>query len=297
MSCGVKGVLALFAVQPLADEPYDAPPKRGTGADSLSRVLERSKHAGALMQVCAEQLSSVNDAIEQALASRDALPGIQDALGRNVALAGRAQAASAELSSVNRALQAAIRDRDLVDHQFAASEEQERASRRAAFHDGLTGLPNRALFNDRLEHGFEQAQRHGWSLAVMFVDLDDFKIINDTHGHAAGDSVLQAIAHRLTDNARGEDTVSRLGGDEFLYLLTGVRDESNIGMIADKIIRAIQVPYKFTLRDAEIHASVGASIGISIFPKNGTSVETLIKSADAAMYRAKQAGSGYAFAH
>lgn len=282
---------------PMTDDTYDSPPQSGTGADSLSRVLERSERAGALLQVCADELSSVNDAIERALASPDALAGVQGALGRNVALAARVQAASAELSSVNRALQGEIRDRDMVDHQFAASEEQEQASRRAAFHDALTGLPNRALFNDRLEHGFEQAQRHGWSLAVMFMDLDDFKIINDTHGHAAGDSVLQAIAHRLTENARGEDTVSRLGGDEFLYLLTGIRDESKIGMIADKIIRAIQAPCKFKLRDVEIQASVGASIGISIFPRNGNSVAALIKSADAAMYRAKQAGSGYAFAH
>jgi len=249
------------------------------------------------MRVCAEELSSVNDAISQALASRDALAGVKGALGKNLALAARALAASAELTSVNWALQAAIRDRDMVDHQFAASEEQKRASHRAAFHDTLTGLPNRALFNDRLEHGCEQAQRHGGSLAVLFVDLDSFKIINDTHGHAAGDSVLQAIAQRLRENSRGEDTVSRLGGDEFLYLLAEIRDETIIGMIADKIIRVIQEPCTFTLRDAEIQLSVGASIGISIFPKNGTTVETLIKSADAAMYRAKHAGSGYAFAH
>ncbi len=296
MNCGVKGIPALLAVQPMPNEPYDAPPLSSTGVNSLSQVLERCNHAGALMQTCAEELSSVNDAISQALASRDALAGVKSALGKNVALAARALAASAELTSVNRALRAAIRDRDMVDHQFAASEEQQRSSHRAAFHDVLTGLPNRALFNDRLEHGFEQAQRHGWSLAVLFVDLDRFKIINDTHGHATGDSVLQAIARRLTENSRGEDTVSRIGGDEFLYLLAGIRDETKIGMIADKIIRAIQEPCTFTLRDAEIELSVGASIGISIFPKDGTTVETLIKSADAAMYRAKQAGSRFAFA-
>jgi diguanylate cyclase (GGDEF)-like protein len=184
----------------------------------------------------------------------------------------------------------------MVEHQLAAAIEQEEASRHAAFHDVLTGLPNRALFNNRLEHGFAQARRHGWTLAVMFVDLDDFKILNDSYGHDTGDVVLQTIARRLEENIRGADTVSRHGGDEFLYLLTEIRDEQNIAMIAEKVIQAIQAPCNVSVRDLDISPSIKASIGISIFPKDGTTAEALVTSADTAMYRAKQAKSGYSFA-
>jgi diguanylate cyclase (GGDEF)-like protein len=262
----------------------------------LSKVLEQNEHVEALVKACAAELSSVHGALEQALATHDVLPGVRDALRRSAAMATRVQAASAALSVVNRALQGEFRDRNLVGLQFAAAQEQEQASRHAAFHDRLTGLPNRALFNDRLEHGIAQAQRHGWRLAVMFVDLDDFKAINDAHGHDAGDSVLQAIARRLNGIARGEDTVSRHGGDEFLYLLTKIGDDGTIGTLADKIIQTIQAPCNVSVREVEICASIGASIGISIFPKDGATGAALIKGADEAMYRAKQSKSGYAFA-
>jgi diguanylate cyclase (GGDEF)-like protein len=271
-------------------------PKGSKRAESLTRVLAQSERVKVLVEECAEELSSVNSAIKQALANQDALPEVEDALRKNAAIESKVQAVSVDLSVVNRALKGEVRERRMVDHQFAAAEEQEEAGRHAAFHDVLTGLPNRALFNNRLEHGFAQAKRHGWTLAVMFVDLDDFKIINDTHGHDAGDGVLRAIARRLEDSTRGGDTVSRHGGDEFLYLLTEIRDEANIAMIAEKIIQAIQAPCNVAVRDLNITASVKASIGISIFPKDGTTADTLVKSADEAMYRAKQTKSGYYFA-
>jgi diguanylate cyclase (GGDEF)-like protein len=263
---------------------------------SLSRVLGRSERVKALVEECAEDLVSVNGAMTLALTAHDALPGLADALGQSAALAAKVQAVSVELAIVNRALEDQIRDRSMVDLQFAAAEEQGLSARHAALHDALTGLPNRALFNDRLEIGLAHARRHDWTLAVMFVDLDDFKIINDTHGHDAGDGVLQAIAQRLKESTRGEDTVSRHGGDEFLYLLTGIRDAVNIAKIAEKIVQAVQAPCDIRLRNSTISARVKASIGISTFPKDGTTAEELIDSADAAMYRAKQAGSGVAFA-
>ena len=271
-------------------------PKGSKRAESLTRVLARSENVEALVEECAKELSSVNSAIKLALADQDALPGVESALEKSAAIEGKVQAASAELSVVNRALKGEVRERRMVDHQFAAAEEQEEAARHAAFHDVLTGLPNRALFNNRLEHGFAQAKRHGWTLAVMFMDLDKFKAINDTHGHDAGDGVLRAIAQRLQENTRGEDTVSRIGGDEFLYLLTQTGDEANIAMIAEKLIQAIETPCDISVGDLSVSLSVKASIGISIFPKDGATAESLVKSADEAMYSAKQAGSGYAFA-
>jgi diguanylate cyclase (GGDEF)-like protein len=206
------------------------------------------------------------------------------------------QEASEKLSVVNQALEGEVRERHLLEHQLATVIEQEEAARHAAFHDPLTGLPNRVLFNDRLEHGLARARRHGWTLAVMFVDLDDFKNINDSYGHDVGDGVLQTIAGRLKENTRGDDTVSRHGGDEFLYLLMEVRDEQDIKLIAEKIIKSIKAPCEISVGDLTVTPSINASIGISIFPADGSSADALVKSADKTMYQAKRDKSGYSFA-
>lgn len=271
-------------------------PKDAKAARSLTKVLGQSEHIKDLVAECAEELSSVNVALKQELAHRDPQPGVEHALEKSEAVENKVQVASDELSVVNLALEYEVRERHLLEHQLAAVTEQEESARHAAFHDGLTGLPNRVMFNDRLEHGLAQAKRHGWTLAVMFVDLDDFKNINDSYGHDAGDSVLQTIAERLKDNTRDDDTVSRHGGDEFLYLLMEVRNEKDITSIAEKILKSIQAPCDVNVRDLAIKPSINASIGISIFPKDGATAAALVKSADTAMYRAKREKSGFAFA-
>lgn len=197
-------------------------------------------------------------------------------------------AASNELTAVTQSLRIEIRDRTMVDHQLAAAVEQEEGSRNAALHDSLTGLPNRVLFRDRLQHEIAQATRHRWILAVMFIDLDNFKTINDTYGHQAGDAVLHAVATRLRQNTRDADTVSRYGGDEFLYLLNQIHDESDISIIAAKILNAITAPRNVNVLDATANPDISASIGISLFPRNGVTASALIKSADEAMYGAKK---------
>ncbi len=277
-------------------DPNAGLPEPTTRTRSLTKVLEENEHVKDLVKESAEELSLVITGIKQALANRDPLPGVEIAIEKSAAVEIKLQDASEKLTVVNRALEGEVRERGLVDHQLAASIEQEEGARYAAFHDVLTGLPNRTLFNDRLEHGIAQAKRHGWTLAVMFVDLDKFKRINDTYGHDAGDIVLQTTARRLKENTRGNDTVSRYGGDEFLYLLTEIHDEKDIAMIAEKIIKTIQVPFNVSVPDLKISPSIGVCIGISIFPKNGTTANTLIKCADEAMYRAKQSKSGYSFA-
>jgi diguanylate cyclase (GGDEF)-like protein len=271
-------------------------PKLDQPADPFSGVLASCEQVNTLMKECAEGLSMVNNAIVQARAEPGSLPGIEGVLEKTVAILNTVRAASAVLSLMHQALKMAGRERSLVQHQFAAAQEQEQSSRQAAFHDALTGLPNRALFDDRLEHGLAEAKRHGWTLAVMFVDLDQFKVVNDSLGHDAGDRVLQAVARRLRENTRGEDTISRHGGDEFLCLLMDVGDEKSVAMIAGKLIQAIQVPCRVSVGGTEIDAPVSASIGISIFPKDGTTADALVKKADETMYRAKRAGSGYLFA-
>jgi two-component system, cell cycle response regulator len=160
-----------------------------------------------------------------------------------------------------------------------------------ALHDSMTGLPNRELFNDRLAHAIALATRHAWTLAVMFLDLDRFKSINDTYGHAVGDGVLRAVAKRLLQHARDEDTVCRNGGDEFLYVLMNPQGSENIQRIAEALVKTIGEPIDM----GELQPVIKASIGIAIYPDNGTTGEQLIRNADAAMYRAKAGTNGCAF--
>jgi two-component system, cell cycle response regulator len=160
-----------------------------------------------------------------------------------------------------------------------------------ALYDSMTGLPNRGLFDDRLAHAIALATRHAWTLAVMFLDLDRFKCINDTHGHAVGDGVLKEVAKRLLQHARDEDTVCRNGGDEFLYVIMNPQGGENIQRIAESLVKAIGQPIDM----GELQPVIKASIGIAIYPDNGTTGEQLIRNADAAMYRAKAVTNRCAF--
>jgi diguanylate cyclase (GGDEF)-like protein len=160
-----------------------------------------------------------------------------------------------------------------------------------ALHDSTTGLPNRDLFNDRLTHAIAMAKRHAWTLAVMFLDLDRFKYINDTHGHAVGDAVLKEVAKRLFGHARDEDTVCRNGGDEFLYLLINPQGSENIRRIADALLQTIAQPIDL----GDLKPIIETSIGIAVYPDDGTTGEQLIRNADSAMYRAKESVSGLMF--
>ncbi|MGZ5443275.1 MAG: EAL domain-containing protein [Thermoanaerobaculia bacterium] len=154
-----------------------------------------------------------------------------------------------------------------------------------AYHDPLTHLPNRALFLDRLEVAIAQARRNHTTLAVLFLDLDDMKSINDTFGHVMGDRVLQSVGERLVHSARGGDTVARVGGDEFLVLLAH-NDEGEAEAVARKILERLSAPLRID-RD-ELY--VTTSIGVALFPADGDDAESLIRHADGAMYRVKEAG-------
>lgn len=164
--------------------------------------------------------------------------------------------------------------------------ESRQALKHLAQHDSLTGLPNRALFDDRLQQAVSQARRDQTRLALLFVDLDEFKAINDTHGHHVGDLLLVAAAQRMEDCVRNVDTVGRLGGDEFVVLLTHVEEEQDALMVAEKICKTLNQP--FELDGRRIHIS--ASIGAAIYPAHGSDELTLARSADAAMYLSKEEG-------
>ena len=158
-----------------------------------------------------------------------------------------------------------------------------------AHHDNLTGLPNRLLLKDRLNQSFKRARRAGCSVAVLFLDLDDFKKINDTLGHQVGDEVLKQSAKRIKALLRKDDTVARLGGDEFVILLDRLERPEDASLVARKVLATLKQPFKISNRDLYI----GVSIGISIFPQDGEDSDTLVRNADVSMYRAKQLGKNY----
>jgi diguanylate cyclase (GGDEF)-like protein/PAS domain S-box-containing protein len=174
-----------------------------------------------------------------------------------------------------------INYRDVTERKRAEQELE-----RLAYRDSLTDLPNRFLFQDRVQHAIEQARRREKGLAVMYIDLDRFKVVNDTLGHAAGDRLLQVVSRRLREVLRGDDTIARLGGDEFAVLLPDLERAEDAGSVGRKLLTALREP--ITVDGHELHSS--ASIGISMYPSDGEDLGTLLKHADAALYRSKELG-------
>jgi diguanylate cyclase (GGDEF)-like protein len=199
------------------------------------------------------------------------------------------------------ALYAALRRAVAAEKALRQSERQlrlvaESDARRFEFlahHDPLTGLPNRAMFEERAREAMARAQRRGETAAVLFLDLDHFKDINDSLGHDAGDAVLRAAAERLRGCVRGEDFVARIGGDEFCILLQGLAEPREAAGVAQKAVEALARPW----RVGQSEVACGASVGIACAPQDGTEAAELLRLADAALYRAKEAGRGaYRFA-
>jgi len=164
--------------------------------------------------------------------------------------------------------------------------ESQRDVNHIARHDALTGLANRLMLYDRLEHAIAASQRSGRRIALIFIDLDRFKEINDTHGHAVGDKVLKAVSNRLKKMVREVDTVARLGGDEFVILFDSIDDPREIAIIAQKVIDGLRLPLEIDGQEYRI----GVSLGISVYPQDGDNAMELLDRADLAMYRAKKAG-------
>jgi diguanylate cyclase (GGDEF)-like protein/PAS domain S-box-containing protein len=171
--------------------------------------------------------------------------------------------------------------RDITERKLAEAQIRE-----LAYHDTLTGLPNRLLFNDRLAMAMAQAQRQQRKVAVLFIDLDRFKIINDSLGHSFGDRLLQSVSQRIQLTIREGDTLARLGGDEFTLLLPALAEAVDAAKVADKVLEVLRLPFELDGREL----FVTASMGVSIYPDDGADVEELVKNSDTAMYRAKEQG-------
>ena len=212
-----------------------AAPESGLPAEaSLTHTLGKNERVKDLVAECADDLSTVNAGLKEELVSGEKTPGVENALEKSKLVESKVQIASEALAEVNLALKAEVEERHMLEEKLATATKDGEDARHTSLHDSLTGLPNRALFNDRLNHALAQAKRHGSSVVVMFLDLDDFKKINDTHGHEVGDAVLMAVGERLREVTRNDDTVCRQGGDEFLYLLQDIRNLADIKPVAEK---------------------------------------------------------------
>jgi diguanylate cyclase (GGDEF)-like protein/PAS domain S-box-containing protein len=174
----------------------------------------------------------------------------------------------------------------IVFHDVSAARAMSSQMTHSAQHDPVTNLPNRLLLSDRITQAIALARRQNRPIAVIFMDLDRFKYINDSLGHATGDKLLQSVSRRLLANVRGSDTVSRLGGDEFVVLLSEIASPEDAATSARRIVLSLRAPHLVAGQDLHINAS----IGISIYPEDGEDAETLIKNADTAMYHAKESG-------
>jgi diguanylate cyclase (GGDEF)-like protein len=277
-----------------------------SGVPSLLKALNKSEQVKGKVEECAQELSSVNEVLKQEVTGHLPLQQVEKALYQSEEVEFKVQECADDLSLVNETLAGEIRERKTLERKLAKSQieladsqaelsdtqVQEKRARHLSLHDIVTGLPNRSLFNDRLEIALAQAKRHQRRLAVMFIDLNKFKGVNDSHGHDAGDKVLKIVSERLQASVRGDDTVGRRGGDEFVYLMLEVKKTSDVENAAGKILDTIAQSCEFD----GLTLSVKASIGIALYPQDGESADALLRNADGAMYEAKQSNSGYRFA-
>jgi len=259
-------------------------------ARPLARVLDQSKGVQGKVKTAGINLGRVNKVLKEETKTGAPAAAMVEALEKSADVEEKVQEAADELVVVNEALSGeidarhAIEERLLLSHEaLAISREEAKRARHESLHDEVTGLPNAALFRDRLKSALAQARRHSWRIAVMFIDLDGFKQVNDTYGHDMGDALLQLVAERLQAFVRGGDTVSRRSGDEFLFLMLEAKDEDNARAMAQRIIEVIAQPVLIS----GVELSVTASVGLAMYPGDGTTVAMLLKNADLAMYEAK----------
>ena len=261
--------------------PAAEPAPQGDMLQALSRQLRRAVSA------VPQRASDLADNPENAairlslLACADALDGFEAAADQDCEQRRR-------LESQISLMQAELRQ---TRDKLARTRVEERDARDLALHDSLTALPNRRYFAQRLTEALGDAAPRRQPLAVLFLDLDDFKPVNDAHGHATGEKMLKIIACRLSRTLRSADMVSRLGGDEFACLLHGLPEREQLSHMACKVIDAIAAPCKI----GTLQLQVRPSIGISLFPHDGSDATALLRNADTAMYNAKRHQSGYAF--
>jgi len=264
---------------------------------SLRRVLNQNEIIKEIVKQAASELTSVNEVLKQGNKVNIPVQTTQEAITQNVGVEHKLAKAADDLKQVNAELTREVAKRVSFESELAdtkidlaearddlsKSQVKEEETRQITLHDTLTGLPNRVLFEQRLEHGLIQAKRRDWKLAVLFIDIDKFKSINDSYGHDLGDKVLLMLANRLQSSVREEDMVCRWGGDEFMCLLLDVKQEANTTRLAEKMVNRITEAFEIN----GTVLSIRPSIGVAIYPADGETADILFKNADTAMYKAK----------
>ena len=261
---------------------------------TLRRALKKNEKIKENVKKAANELTFVNEVLKQ---EKPPVQVMKQAITQNEDVEEKVAKAADDLNLVNVKLAEEITERRVIESELAntktdlaearddlsKAQVKEEKAQRDALQDALTGLPNRVSFEQSLEQGLVQAKRHNRGLAVLFIDIDNFKSINDSYGHDLGDQVLMMVANRLQSYVRGEDMVSRWGGDEFVCLLLEVKQETDVTRLAEKVINRIAEAFEFN----GTVLSIGASIGVAIYPADGDTADILFKNADTAMYKAK----------
>ena len=285
---------------------------------ALRRVLNKNKKIKRNVKQAASELTSVNEVLNQGIKVNIPVRTMEEAITLNEDVEHKVARAADDLHQVNIELAKEANERVGIESELAEtktdlakevdervgieselaetktdlakvrddlskSQTKEEETRKITFQDALTGLPNRVLFEQHLDQGLILAKRHGWGLAVLFIDIDKFKSINDSYGHDLGDKVLLMVANRLQSLIRDEDTVSRWGGDEFMCLLLEVKQAADMTRLAEMMVNRIAEDCEFN----GIVLSIRASIGIATYPASGETAGILIKNADTAMFKAK----------
>ena len=257
-------------------------------------MLKTNEKIKETLKKAASELTLVNEVLNQ---EKVPVQVMKQALTQNEDVEQKVEKAAGDLKLVNVKLAKEMTERIAIESELAntktdlaevrddllKAQVKEEEAQQIALQDALTGLPNRVSFEQGLDHGLIQAKRHGWGLAVLFIDIDKFKSINDSYGHDLGDKVLLMVANRLQSSVRDEDMVSRWGGDEFVCLLLEVKQEADVTSLAEKMINRIAEACEFN----GTVLSIKASIGIAIYPADGETADILFKNADTAMYKAK----------
>jgi len=260
----------------------------------LGQVLKKNEKIKNNVKKAAGNLTTVNRVLKQDNVTVEVM---EQALIQNKDVEQKVAQAADDLRVVNVKLANEVAERMGIESELAEmktdlagvredlskSEENVGIAQQRALQDVLTGLPNRASFDQGLAHGLIQAKRHGWGLAVLFIDIDKFKNINDSYGHGMGDQVLLTVANRLKSFVRGGDMVSRWGGDEFVCLLLEVKHDDDVTRLAEKLVNRIAEPFEYN----GTVLSITSSIGIAVYPADGETADILFKNADTAMYAAK----------
>jgi diguanylate cyclase (GGDEF)-like protein len=261
---------------------------------SLGRVLFNNEKIKQTVKQAAKELTMVNEVLKQ---ENVPVQMMKQVLAQNEGVELKVAKAAIDLKLVNIKLTEEIAERIVIESELAnvksdlaevrddlsKAQEKTAEAQQIARQDPLTGLPNRVAFEQALDRGLIQAKRHGWGLAILFIDIDKFKSINDSYGHDLGDQVLLMVANRLKSFVRDEDIVSRWGGDEFVCMFLEVKQEADISHLGEKVITRLAEACELN----GVVLSIGASIGIAMYPADGDTADVLFKNADTAMYKAK----------